>query len=68
MGIKLTLTVVNRFGWTNASYTYGLTIIGEELKEFLRKGMGWEDVERERLSKTQANSVASYEPVTNGHA
>ena len=34
-----------RFGWTNASYSYGLDVIGEELVEHLRAGYRWEQIE-----------------------
>lgn len=33
------------FGWTNASYSYGLTVIGEQLLEKLRAGYQWDEIQ-----------------------
>ena len=33
------------FGWTNASYSYGLSVIGEQLLERLRAGYQWDEIQ-----------------------
>jgi alpha,alpha-trehalase len=48
-----TLTITHiRFGWTNASYTYGLHVLGGELQQALREGRAWESVNASACSRT----------------
>jgi alpha,alpha-trehalase len=51
-GVDFKGVAMEGFGWTNASYTHGLTMIGDELKECLRKGMTWGDITKERGTTT----------------
>ena len=45
--------MICRFGWTNASYVYGLSLLGMEARKALNEGLNYDEY-RQCLEETKS--------------